>query len=48
MKTSAEEELVANSVVSLVVSWLSCRLSTLTFTPLAFSYSGMYCFSRSP
>ncbi len=48
MKTSAVEELVANSVVSLVVSWLSWRLSTFTFTPVAFSYSGIIVFRRSP
>lgn len=48
MKTSTVEEFVANSVVSLVVSWLSWRLSTFTLTPEAASYSAITVFKRSP
>ena len=48
MNTSTEEELVANSVVSFVVSWLSCRLSALTLMPVAASNSGMAALSSSP
>ncbi len=48
MNTSTEDELVANSVVSFAVSWLSCRLSALTLIPVALSNSGMAAFSSSP
>ena len=48
MNTSTDEELVANSVVSLVVSWLSWRLSALTLIPVALSNSGMAALSSSP
>ena len=34
MNTSTDDEFVANSVVSFVVSWLSCRLSALTLIPV--------------
>ena len=48
MKTSTEDELVANSVVSFVVSWLSWRLSTFTLMPVACSNSGMAALRISP
>lgn len=48
MNTSTDEDLVANSVVSLVESWLSCRLSALTLMPLCFSNSGIAALSSSP